>query len=208
MQTRRRWTVPFMLATLVAGALPLLAASFASDASAMEAATGDGCRVIRDRILKDAPDPSKVVDRDKYGHDVAAAFGPLVANSKNPDAVLNAAILIAEMETLSTDAALENMLTNPDAAVRYWAAKGLTSLMPRLKPLGAATVARAVNPLTAVGKTEKDPLVLSQINKALTAAGAPTLPAPAPGGSAAGGSSSAGSAPGGTASGGTTSPGR
>jgi hypothetical protein len=185
MHLRRRWTFPFLLATLLAGPLSLQAASLASDASAMEAATGDGCRVIRDRVLSNAPPAARVVDRDKYGADVVADFGPIVANSKNADAVLNSAILIAEMETISTDATLESMLKNADAAVRYWAAKGLTALLPRLKPLGPGAVGRAVGALNAAGKSEKDPLVFAQINKALAAAGAPAIaaaPATAPSG--------------------------
>jgi hypothetical protein len=179
MQTRRRWTVPFFLATLVASGSLALAVDFSSDVTTLQSANAEDAVAIRNRILEAAPKPGDVIARDRYGADVAKAFGPVAQNNKNPDAQLNAAILIAEMQTISTDSTLEKLLATAEADVRYWAAKGLATLMPRLKPVGG--VGAAVTALQAARKAEKDPLVQAQIDRALTAAGVtPTTPASAP----------------------------
>jgi hypothetical protein len=177
MHTRRRWTVPFFLATLVASGPLALAVDFSGDVTAIQAANAEDAVKIRDRILKEAP--TDIISRDRYGADVARAFGPVAQSNKNPDAQLNAAILISEMQTISTDSTLERLLSTAEADVRYWAAKGLAALMPRLKPVGG--VGAAVSALQAARKTEKEPLVQAQIDRALTAAGVtPTTPASAP----------------------------
>jgi hypothetical protein len=127
---------------------------------------------MRDAIIKAAP--ALAVPRDKYGDTVAGNFtsAGLGINSKRPEARLNAAILIHDLGTLSTDRYLVQMLPNDDAAVRYWAARGLTDISGPLVKTGNLAVQRAVGALSAQAKIEKSGVVEQEIVKALIQYGA------------------------------------
>ncbi len=183
-QSRRRWRPLLLTAFVAACPLHALAAGpydFHPQATTLEAAADKDMVTLANDLLSGAPsDTTAIIDRNKYGGAIADAFRPLALHSKKENVRLNAAIIIAGMHTVSTDIALEDLVrTSTDPQVRYWAAKGLNDLLPRLKTFGKTDVQRATDALTDAGKREHDPIVLQEINRALTGAGLAALP-PAP----------------------------
>jgi hypothetical protein len=141
-------------------------------AGRMAQATGSDAVEVRTDALKwfEPGVITSVMDRENFGKEVAVALatGPMAGT--NPDAVLNSAILIANIKTASTDSVLENMLKNKDASVRYWAAKGLGENLA-LKGLGGVFVKQAANALNAALPTETSGLVRREILQALVTQG-------------------------------------
>ncbi len=141
-------------------------------ADEMEAAHGNDAVTIREVILAAAPKNS-ASDLAAYAGAVAADFtrANRGVNSANPDARLNSAMLIAQLNGLDNDGALENMLKSTDSSVRFWAAKGLETLAKDLKAVGAD--GRAVTALQNAVKAEKSGVVIQEITKALAVYGDP-----------------------------------
>jgi len=169
----RRWRVWALMS--LAGAISLAAGpgGLPYSANDMENAHGADAVKIREAILKAAPSGAAALAT--YGSNVATEFTRtnLGVNSKNPDARLNSAILIAQLQTISTDTALEDMLKSSDPSVRFWAAKGLADIAAGLKPVGGGAVGRAVSTLSAAVKTEKSGVVIQEIIQALSRFGDP-----------------------------------
>jgi hypothetical protein len=166
MEFWRRWRQLSVIALVGALSQVALGAGLAEDAAAMATAKGAAAVAIRGTVTGAAKSMS-LVERDRYGSEVAKAFAPLLSNSNNIDAQLNSAILITEMQTLSTDSTLEGMLKNSSPAVRYWGAKGLGGIIPDLEKVGGAAISNAVNGLLTALKTEKSGIVKAQMVEAL-----------------------------------------
>ena len=98
-----------------------------------------------------------------------AEFGPLV-NSTSSTTALNAVILLAETKHINTDAALLSALSNPNPAIRYWAARGLYNVLPGLKDLKQARD-RAIAGLITAAQSEKSALVQAEIVRSLSGSG-------------------------------------
>ncbi len=180
MQFWRRWRVLGMVALIGALASGSLRAAIAAedlvkDAHDLETAKGASAIGIRMAILN----PTKtmgMVDKDQYGTQMVGSPnspGPFVKllSSTNPDAQLNAAIVIAEAGTLSTDWSLEKMLKHPNPAVRYWGAQGLGNIMGPISSVGDGTKTRAISALTDALASEPSGLVKMQIIAALGKSG-------------------------------------
>ncbi|MGC8552662.1 MAG: HEAT repeat domain-containing protein [Phycisphaerae bacterium] len=139
------------------------------------AATTDSSKMVQDRtaVLKpvhDTSHPASAIFMDAYGNAVNQAFIPLLGNAATS---LNAIITIAQVHDMSTQPALEQALTNSNASVRYWAAKGLGSILGQLSALPPA-YRQAVRHLEAALAVEKDPVVKMGIADALSQAASPS----------------------------------
>jgi hypothetical protein len=141
--------------TVAQAALPKTAAD-------MEAAHGKEAIAIREAIISTLP--SDVSLRDKLANDEIIPTFRSCLTSTNPDARLNTAMMMCQLQTLSADAVLMDMLKNPDASVRYWGAKGLAGIVQSMKLVGAQAVVKA---LDNAAKGEKSGVVLQEIVKAL-----------------------------------------
>ncbi|HEY4328221.1 MAG TPA: HEAT repeat domain-containing protein [Phycisphaerae bacterium] len=126
-----------------------------------EVAHGKEAVAIRDALLAAAP--KSPTGAFTYGTGLATEFAP-VLDCQNADARLNAAILFAEMGTLSCDRTLMDMLKNNDPAVRLWGAKGLARLAPMELRAGPGKVKGA---LTAAAGVEKVPEVAAELAETL-----------------------------------------
>jgi hypothetical protein len=169
MVCRRRWRFGAVL--VVAGAFAgtltsIAAAALPATAADMRAAAPADRPAIREKILRGA-EKLGVVDRDKYGRDVADNFAPLLTD---PDANLrlNGAMTIEQLLTLSLDRTLEEMLKNPSPDVRYWGAKGLGGIAQLVKSTGSTTLSTVIQSLTSATKVEKVGVVQAEIIRALT----------------------------------------
>jgi hypothetical protein len=107
-------------------------------------------------------------------------------NSPRAEVRLNAAILIHNLGTLSSDKTLVDMLKNKDAAVRYWAARGLEDLQPAehsMAAMGSTSEQEVIKALgaavTAEAKGGGSSVVIQQIVKTLKTYGAAPAAAPA-----------------------------
>jgi hypothetical protein len=140
-------------ATPAAAAAAMVAAKNSTDKARIGAA-----------VIAAAPPPSAVLERNKYSSDVVKAFEPLLDPKMDADTRLNAAIVIAAMETLATDRTLINMLESADASVRYYGAKGLGAIEGVEKMAGPGP---AVTALRKAAAKEKSGVVLTEIIKAL-----------------------------------------
>jgi hypothetical protein len=165
----RRWCVG-AAAVLVAaglgsfaqGALPTTA-DLKAQASKLDSAHGPDAMAIKEGLLTTARGIRDIIDRNNFAREVTAAFGPALSSS-NADARLNAAILIAELGTPSTDTTLKNMLTSQDAFVRYWGAKGLGGIAEiELKFSPEGIIAALEN----AAKNEKSGVVLQELIRSL-----------------------------------------
>lgn len=170
---RRVWAL-VSLAGMLWPAYALAATKPPKTADDMESAHGDAAVDIRDVDIAAAPKGS-ATDLAAYALAVADDFTRpnRGVNSTNPDARLNSAMLIAELKGLDNDAALEGMLKNSDASVRFWAARGLGDLASDLKGVGGGATGRAVTALQNAVKTEKSGVVIQEITKALATYGDP-----------------------------------
>jgi len=156
------------------GAMPAILAPGAGapapipTAKDFEAAAAKDMPGMRDLILKKHQAIAKSVDRDANAIAVATDFTApgLGVNSARPEVCLNAAILIHDLKTLSTDKFLMQMLQNKDAAVRYWAARGLSDLSKDL--LNAGSAGNAIHALGERAKAETSGVVAQELIKALT----------------------------------------
>lgn len=165
---RRRWRLSVLLAATLTPSLAL-AAGLPASASDMEAAHGSAAVDLRHKVIDAAP-TNKLL-RDQYGEAVCKALanekdpkGPNELNSTNPDARLNTAIMVYELNTIATDKTLMGMLKNPDPSVRYWGARGLAQIAPDLKVVGDQP---AIAALKAAGAVETSGVVIEEIIKAL-----------------------------------------
>ena len=125
---------------------------------------------IRDGVVSGpgVPPVAAAVARDKYGLDVANAFGPLL-NDANAYVRLNAAMAIAQIETISADAALRDMLKHASPEIRYWGARGLTAISPTSMKVGGALKANIIDALEKAGNAETSGVVQQEILRALIA---------------------------------------
>jgi len=163
----RVWTV-----MLAVGAMPAILALAAaapvavSTAKDFETAAAKDMPGMRELIIKKHLSIIKSVDRDANGTAVSTDFtaSGLGVNSARPEVRLNAAILIHDLGTLSTDSFLIQMLQNKDAAVRYWAARGLADISKGLVSSGAGKVIKA---LGDQAKIETSGVVAQELIKAL-----------------------------------------
>ncbi|MEI8196010.1 MAG: HEAT repeat domain-containing protein [Phycisphaerae bacterium] len=141
------------------------------------ATTGEEAVAIRTEVLTVLQTPKGTTGTpsagfmQNYTNAAVAEFGPLL-DSKTATTSLNAVILLAETKHINTDAALLSALGNSNAAVRYWAARGLYNVLPGLKDLRQAND-RAVAGLTTAAGSEKSPLVQAEIVRALSNSGDP-----------------------------------
>ncbi len=185
MEFWRRWRVVGGVALI--GALSSAAAGadldLAAVAKALSTAKGAPAVAQRTAIVSYA-DSLPLVAKDSFGSQMVgtpSSPGPIASllKSSNPDAQLNAAIAIAEVKTLSTDSALEDMLKSNSPAVRYWGAQGLGNIMAPINRVGGGAKARAIGALTLALGTEKSGLVKMQMITAIAKAGdvAPLLAA-------------------------------
>ena len=168
----RRWCRVWTL-MLVVGAMPATLAWAAAapapvyTAADFETAAAKEMPGMRDSIAKRIATITSSQQRDKEAAAVATDFTApgRGVNSARPEARLNAAILIHDLGTLSTDSFLTQMLQNKDVAVRYWAARGLTDIAKALINAGAA--GRVVTALGAQAKVETSGVVAQELIKAL-----------------------------------------
>ena len=176
MVCRRRWrNLAMMLAVgLMAGSATVAAQAAGAVPAApktpadFEAADAKDLPTLRDLIIKAMP--TEAVQRDRYGAQVAKDFTAAGAgiNSTRPEVRLNSAILIHDLNTLSTDQPLLSLIKSDDAAVRYWGAKGLTDISARLMSGGVGpTTNLIVTGLGTRAKVETSGLVQQEIVKAL-----------------------------------------
>ena len=173
MQFSRRWSLVagvLLAAGFVGSSSTFGAINLSAEAAKMETAKGADAVAVKTTVLAAAP--ATMVDKNKYGRDVAVAFAPEL-KSKNPDAQLNTAILLASLQALFMDSTLEDMLKNPNPAVRYWGAKGLGDIMDTLKSVGGATMGNAQSALTTGIAGETSGLVKYQMAVALGKSGDP-----------------------------------
>lgn len=138
-------------------------------AADFEAAATKDMPGMRDKIIaamKSLPNSS---DKSVYATKVCDDFSaPNVGvNSKRPEVRLNSAILVHDLNTLSTDKYLEQMIANDDPSVRYWAARGLYDISSQINSTGGLTLQRAVNALAGRGKVETSGIVETEIIKDL-----------------------------------------
>jgi hypothetical protein len=172
MVCRRRWrNLAMMLAVgLMAGSAMGAGAVPASPKTPadFEAADAKDLPAMRELIIKMMPTPA--VERDRFGAQVASQFtgAGVGINSSRPEVRLNSAILIHDLNTLSTDQPLLLLVKNDDAAVRYWGARGLTEISSRLMASGVGpTTNMIVAGLGARAKVETSGIVQQEIVKAL-----------------------------------------
>jgi hypothetical protein len=166
MVCRRRW---YLSAMLLMAALPSTMALAAIGADDFESADPRDLPKLREDILKAAPPVTSVTDRDAYASTVVKDFTRANAgiNSKKPEVRLNAAILIQELNTFSTDGALIQMLQSSDPALRYWGARGLgdKDIVRRELSVGPT---RVITALCNAGKVETSGVVVQEIISALS----------------------------------------
>jgi hypothetical protein len=182
MVCRRRWhnrTVVVALGVMaglwVTGVNAGMAAGAAAAPTAADFEKADAKDLpgMRDAIIKPMSGMSALA-RDTYGAQVSTNFtaAGVGVNSTRPEVRLNAAILIHDLQTLSSERPLEDMLKNEDVAVRYWGARGLTDLSSALLKVGGMAVQRALDALGSQAKVEKSGIVEQEIVKALIQYGA------------------------------------
>ena len=176
MQCRRRWSAVAGLILLGAGTRLVQARNAADDAAVMQTSHSETAVALRNQVLDDLNKKSATA-KDAYvqemlGQHLDGPWAKLLQDNTNPDAQLNAAILIAQAKALSADAALETlMVPNSNAAIRYWGAKGLENILPELMKVGGAAVTRALNALNNTIAHETSGVVKQEIIRALGAAG-------------------------------------
>ncbi len=118
------------------------------------------------RILHETGHPASAIFLNSYGAIVGQEFSPLLSN---PKTALNAVITIAQIDDISTQAALEDGLSNASPAVRYWSARGLGEILPQLAAIPPA-FHQALRRLEGALKVEKDPIVEMSMCHALVQA--------------------------------------
>jgi hypothetical protein len=178
MQCRRRWSAVAGMILLGASARLVQARSAADDAAVMGTSHSETAVSLRNEVLDDLNKKSATA-KDAYvgqdmlgGPDLDGPWAKLLKQTTNLDAQLNAAILVAQAKALSADAALEKlMVPNPNAAIRYWGAKGLEYILPDLMKVGGAAVTRALTALNTTIAHETSGVVKQEIIRALGAAG-------------------------------------
>lgn len=169
----RRWSLPTFLSLTFALTSSAFAVDHAADAAQLLSDDPAACQKDAQQIVENNAKITSIVDRDADAGDIAKNLGPVTESSTNHNAALNAAIAVARLKSISTEKTLESMLTNPDATIRYWAAKGLGDLLPMLKPLPTA-LKRATDSLNTALDAEKDDIVRAALQRAL---GKPVVPA-------------------------------
>ncbi|MCL2648418.1 MAG: hypothetical protein FWD61_15655 [Phycisphaerales bacterium] len=174
MQFRRRWNAWALAAVLLASV-----AAFAAPVSPDEAATkfktvkGDDAVKLREDILANAPPKTAIADRERYVGEIGRAFidqklffGENVEGG-NVEGPLNAAITISQLQAVGADKCLNAMLSSPNAAIRYWGAKGLIDIASSIKKVGGGKAMTAA--LHSALSKEPSHLVKKQILGAIVA---------------------------------------
>ncbi len=165
MVCRRRWRIWVVMMAGAMAALGAAAPTALPTADDFETAAAKELPGKRNDIFKAMP-ATPAVDRDAYAAKVARDFtrADRGINSARSEVRLNSAILLHDLQTLSTDRALMLMVQSKDAAVRYWGAKGLGDMSVKLMSVGKAP---AVAALRNAGKTETSGVVVQEIITAL-----------------------------------------
>jgi hypothetical protein len=151
-------------AVIAAGAAPAPGSAIATPAD-FEAASAKDLPTLRATALATILKIPDLTTRNREVGVINKTFlAPKVGvNSTRPEVRLNVAIFMAGTQTLSSDAALQAMLTNSDAAVRYWAVCGLTSLASQEKRAGASAT---ISALQKAAKAEPSSIVAQELIKA------------------------------------------
>ncbi len=108
--------------------------------------------------LREKGNPPSAIFSNLYGTRIAAQLTPLLSDKR---LALSAIITIAKVNDLSTQRALKRGLQNPGAAVRYWAGRGLSSLLPELEQIPPA-FRQSVRWLKRALAKETDPIVMEE----------------------------------------------
>jgi len=184
----RRWWFSAALAVCLATALPALgdpppapgsppaalqAYVKAQAAKMSAAATAEDAQTLRKETQAFLTPPRGVaaptpVEVDAYTRSIATEFGPVIETSSKDYVRLNGIILLAGIDHINTDGVLRTALANENPGVRYWAARGLATILPRLRPVAGA-YGRAIDALMAGVMGEKIPLVRAEMARALAA---------------------------------------
>jgi hypothetical protein len=175
MVSRRRWSNPILV--FAVAILPAFVAHAASapaipnppfTAADFESAATKDMPAMRDKIVA-ALGPLGARDRATYAEKVANDFTAPASgvNSTRPEVRLNSAILIHDLGTDNTDRYLVTMIQHDDPSVRYWAARSLNDIAPKLSIIGGNTVNRVVNALGNRAKAETSGIIDQEIVKAL-----------------------------------------
>jgi hypothetical protein len=143
----------------------------AAEAAKMEKAQGNAAVEIRTQMLKNLSEIPSKVDQNTQGEKIADAFTK-VLDSTNPDAKLNAAMLLGQTQTVSSYDALLKMVAHKDPSVRYWGAKGLKELATTsARTLGDASVSRGGGVVSKALEAETSGVAKKQMVLALIALG-------------------------------------
>jgi len=144
----------------------------ATQKSAMESADADAALKIRQEIesgldaatMGGAPSSSYAMD---YVESATKAFGGLITSGK-PQIRLAATVLLADLSRFNeaTDLALTDALNSDLPAVRYWAAKGYTEIIPKYVPTPTLHDGALQKIRTAL-KKETETLVKAQLYRTL-----------------------------------------
>lgn len=103
--------------------------------------------------------------RNQHVKDTVKAFGALITHT-DPLVSLNATIVVSKLDDIDIDATMIASLKHSNPAVRYWAAKGLSSVLVDLKKI-RASYDRAVKALRDQLAVETSTMVKAEITKAL-----------------------------------------
>jgi hypothetical protein len=170
MQCRRRWnlvTLFAIVATVTATSSAFAALDYAKKAAELETAKPPQTAEIQNQVVKDVQDELDLRKRNELSRKVADNFERLLTSRSN-DVQLNAAMTIARLHTIFTDAPLKRMLGHNNPAIRYWAAKGLAEI-PNLKEVGGAP--SAITALEKQLEKETSGTVKKEIVRAVAALG-------------------------------------
>ena len=181
MQFRRSCIAASVLFSLLAGFIALRPALAAPPVEITPADAADGFLKLKGKDVVDWHDQVmkyyaslSFPDQNKYADASASIYGSKkVFEKTNPEGALNAIITLVDFKALPTDAALRNQLVNPQPAIRYWAAKGLTQIMPNIVSVRGLTLTKAVEALNNALKSETNGAIKAQIIRAINAVGDP-----------------------------------
>ena len=136
MVSRRWWRTTTVL--LLTGVLTPAAWGAGAPAlkspSDFESAKPDELPAMRDEYVKAFNALGTTTERDRFAGKVAADFSaPNVGvNSKRDDVRLNVVIMFHDLNSYSMEKPFSDLLNSNDPTVRYWSAKSLNELAPKL----------------------------------------------------------------------------
>lgn len=166
MQCRRWWLTVLAVGAMAAlNALPSRAATVDDYAKEMVAGKKPATQVRMefeaDKSFPGKGDPK----RNQHVKDTVKAFGSLITHT-DPLVSLNATIVVSKLDDIDIDATMIASLKHSNPAVRYWAAKGLSSVLTDLKKIRASYI-RAIDALKLQLAAETSAVVKAEITKAL-----------------------------------------